>query len=63
MVSKQLAALSKKGGGGITLENEALFTPFLSKEKKKKDKSTKKTKSKQSLLSTVASHAKKVSSK
>lgn len=61
MVSKQLAALSKKGTG-ITLESEALFTPFLAKEKKKKDKTSKKSKPKPSLLSAVTSHAKKVSS-
>jgi hypothetical protein len=65
MVSKQLTALSKGVSAGIDLPNETLFTPFLTKDKKKKEKPTNKkpNKLKPSLLSAVASHAKKVSSK
>ena len=49
MVSKQLAALSKKGGGTPTLGIDANLTPFLSPapskdKKRKKDKSSKKGK-------------------
>ena len=67
MVSKQLAALSKRGGtAGITLEANSVLAPFVTKEKKKKKDSKSSThlknkKPKSTLLTTVASQAKKSS--